>query len=157
MGHGANPHRWTAAGDGMSSKFVFDMSEFDFEQLAGQLERCGAKPWGTLDDEEFMRRMTPWKYIRVPAPLADMITAALLSVPQKRRRPKLWSRAIEARAFGGLLEGEPINALAREIAAATGQSLPTARRRLQQMKINRQIEEMRRVSAEQPEGGAKID
>ena len=39
MGRGSHPDRRAGAGDGMSSEVVFDMSEFDFEQLAGQLEQ----------------------------------------------------------------------------------------------------------------------
>jgi hypothetical protein len=153
MGHRPYPHRRTDAGDGMSKRA--DDARLrrlgkrrDPEYLLRNLERCGAEASALLLPPA--RRLARWESdetVRIPVVLADAIAALLFSLPRlgKTGRKKIWSADIENRALRGLLDGRPVNALAREISQETGQPMTSIRRRLQEMKNSDQLKKLRAI------------
>ena len=72
--------------------------------------------------------------------MAAEIVAILSSLPEgKAGRPKLWTYETEIRAIFGMLDGTPVNVVAREIAEETGQPERSARRRLRALKNSRRF------------------
>ena len=97
----------------------------DDEKLREHLDWLGVTLLMTEPDDQ----------ITIPYWVVGEIVAALSSTPAgKAGRPKCWTAEIESRAILRLLDGRPVNALAREIAKETGQSESSARRRLRQLK-----------------------
>jgi hypothetical protein len=83
--------------------------------------------------------------IEISHAMAAEIVAILSSLPAgKAGRPKQWTAATEIRAVLSLLDGTPVNVLAREIAAETGQLERSAERRLRAMKQSRRYTNWRR-------------
>jgi hypothetical protein len=102
-------------------------------------------------DEESLRQLLEWlgalmrtteaqDKIEISHAAAAEIVAILSSLPAgKAGRPKLWTFEIEISAIFKMLDGTPINVLAREIAKETGQLEPSARRRLRALKNSRRF------------------
>jgi hypothetical protein len=83
--------------------------------------------------------------IAIPHQTAKEIVAALRATPAyKAGRPKCWSEDLEHLAIFRMLDGQPVNELAREIAAKTGQNEASARRRLRQLKASSRFRDWRR-------------
>jgi hypothetical protein len=116
--------------------------KYNAEILIGMLESLGAQASNVLlPVGEQIERWRSGGQIYISLGLADALAAALHSLPRKRTG-KLWSTTIESHAEHDLLDGKPIRALAREIAAKTGQPLASVRRRLQEMKAGGRFKRM---------------
>jgi hypothetical protein len=73
----------------------------------------------------------------------SMAVTMLSSLP--KAGPKLWTPETKSTAILRMLDGVPINELAREISEKTGQPELSARRRLRSLKNSRQFKEWQRV------------
>ena len=82
----------------------------------------------------------PQDTIEISHSMATEIIAILSSLPRgKAGRPKLWTYETEIVAVLRMLDGAPVNALAREIAEETGQPKRSAERRLRALKNSRRF------------------
>ena len=83
--------------------------------------------------------------IEISHSAAAEIVAILSSLPAgKAGRPKLWTLDTEIRAIFSMLDGTPVNALAREIAKETRQPKLSAHRRLRELKKSSHFKNWRR-------------
>ena len=82
----------------------------------------------------------PQDKIEISHAMAAEIVAILSSLPAGRAGvPKLWTPETQLRAIFRMLDGTPINAVAREIAEETGQPKRSAERRLRALKNSRRF------------------
>ena len=132
MGRGSHPDRRAGPGDGMKV-------EMSVATLINILEGAGAVASRPASDE-------PCDWFTIPSTAADALLDILHALPNATPgRPKGWTHSIELHAVIGLLYDRPVMLIAREIAAMTGQSVPTARRRLQEMKGGSRLKKLRAI------------
>jgi hypothetical protein len=109
------------------------VNRINLKNLVKYLETLGADASNILRTrEERMQRMRSEPIGVSPAMLDNVV--AVLRVKAKVGRTSIWSREIEAEALIGLFNNKPIRALARQIAAKTGQSKDSVRTQLQNLK-----------------------
>ena len=80
-------------------------------------------------------RQKPWT--------AEIVSRAIFHLP-KAGRPKPWTAEIEIRAIFRMLNGRPVNELAREIAKETGQPSPAPAAGCGQLKKSSRFKNWRR-------------
>ena len=138
MGHGADQDRRPGGATGMKS---------DEENVRQLLELLGALLLMTDGSDK----------IEIPHAMAAEIVAILSALPEgKAGRPKQWTDETEIRAIFRMLDGAPVNAVAREIAEETGQPESSAGRRLRALKNSRRFKNLDAKGASFREvGGAK--
>jgi hypothetical protein len=88
------------------------------------------------------------KGVTISPAAAEGILAILRALPHStpKGRPKPWTYFDEQHALKALLADAKVNELAREMARRTGQSEPSARRRLREMKASDRLKELRKAA-----------
>jgi len=121
------------------------VNRINLRNLIDHLEGLGADAANILRPmDERRERMSGQPICMAPA-LVDNIVA-ILRVKGRAGRTKIWSREVEGIAMMGLFTNQPIRALARRIAAMTGQPEQSVRVLPQKIKKSHQFKRDRENS-----------